>query len=72
MIKVSKNMEKIKYIKPEIEQTFVEVPMLGDPSLPVVTPDDEEDSVDENGPFLGRRGYSVWDEEDEEDEEDYY
>lgn len=72
MIKVSKNMEKIKYIKPEIEQTFVEVPMLGDPSLPVVTPDDEETTVDDKGPFLGRRGYSVWDEEDEEDEEDYY
>ena len=67
-------MEKIKYIKPEIEQAVVEVQPLMEPSLTVVQEDsaDDDTTVDENGPFLGRRGYSVWDEEDEEDEEDYY
>ena len=64
-------MEKIQYIKPEVELCIIEQqPILDNASLTVI-PDDEltDDDMKDDKTVLSRRGYNVWDEEDEEDEE---
>ena len=67
-------MEKIQYIKPEVELCIIEQqPILDNASLTVIPDDDlTDDDMKDDNTVLSRRGYSVWDEEDEEDEEDYY
>ncbi len=65
-------MEKIQYIKPEVELCSIEQqPILDNASLSVLTEDElTDDDVKDENTILSRRGYSVWDDE-EEDEEDY-